>query len=198
MTEVNYSQLYQKLTKGLTQKTKDIFDRRFGVKTNEQETLESIGKSMDITRERVRQIEAAGFSFIKKQNKDLLVQTFETLVSYFEGKGGFKKEDIVLEELGGKKTKPYVLFLLTLGKQFSRVCAKRDFYSFWLTTQYPEIKIKETLGALVRDVKKHGSPLSKKDFSTSFSSKNKLSQETLLSYFEISKKYKKTKKGKLV
>ncbi|MBI1866163.1 MAG: hypothetical protein HYS02_00140 [Candidatus Staskawiczbacteria bacterium] len=68
MNKVNYSQLYQKLTKGLSQKTKDIFDRRFGVKTAKQETLESIGKSMGITRERVRQIEEAGFTFVKNQN----------------------------------------------------------------------------------------------------------------------------------
>lgn len=197
MSQVNYSQLYQKLTKGLTQKTKDIFDRRFGVKTGEQETLESIGKSMNITRERVRQIEEAGFIFVKKQNKDILAQTFETLATYFDEKGGFKKEDIALEEIGGKKTKPYILFLLTLGGQFSRVCAKKDFHSFWLTKQYPEAKIKETLGTLVRDIGKRGSPLSKNAFSVDFASKSKLSEEALLSYFQISKKIQENKEGKI-
>ena len=197
MSKVNYWQLYQKLTKGLTQKTKDIFDRRFGVKTGQQETLESIGRSMDITRERVRQIESAGFSFVKKQNKDTLAQTFEALVSYFEGKGGFKKEDIALEEIGGKNEKPYVLFLLTLGERFSRVCAKKDFYSFWSTIQSPEAKIKETLGALVADISKQGSPMLKKDFSASFALKSKLNKEALLSYLEISKRIQENKEGKI-
>src|SRR3989344_8216493 len=168
MSKVNYSQLYQKLTKGLPQKTKGIFDRRFGVKTGKQETLESIGKSMDITRERVRQIEEAGFTFVKKQNRDVLDKTFGDFVSYFENKGGFKKEDIAIEDIGGKNTKPYILFLLTLGEQFFRVCEKRDFYSFWSTIQNPEARIKETLGTLIKDVKIQGSPLLKKDFFANF------------------------------
>jgi len=197
MSKFNYSQLYLKLTKDLNQKTKDIFDRRFGVKTGEAETLESIGGSMDITRERVRQIEEAGFIFVKKQNKAILDKTFESLAGYFEGKGGFKKEDVALEEIGGRNDKPYVLFLLTLGDQFSRVCAKKDFYSFWSTIQTPESKIKETLGTLVKEVEKEGHPVSKKDFSVSFASKSKLSSESLSSYFEVSKKIQENKEGKI-
>jgi len=67
MKTANYSQIYQKFTKGLVPKTKDIFDRRFGVKTGSPETLEAIGKTLGITRERVRQIEEAGFSFVRKK-----------------------------------------------------------------------------------------------------------------------------------
>jgi len=197
MEKINYSQLYQRLTKGLSQKTKDIFDRRFGVKTGKQETLESIGKSMGITRERVRQIEEAGFNFVKKQNKDILDKTFKDIASYFEGRGGFKKEDVAIEEIGGKNTKPFILFLLTLGDQFSRVCEKKDFYSFWSTEQNPESKIKGTLGLLVKDVKEHGKPLLKKDFFANFSLRNKLNKEALLSYYEISKRIQENKESKV-
>lgn len=197
MNKVNYSQLYQKLTKGLSQKTKSIFDRRFGVKTGKQETLESIGKSMGITRERVRQIEEVGFNFVKKQNKNTLDKTFENFVSYFEGQGGFKKEDIAIKEIGGENTRPYVLFLLTLGEQFSRVCEKKDFYSFWSTIKNPEVKIKENLTALVQDVKTYGSPLFKKDFFANFTLKSKLNEEVLLSYLQVSKKIQENKEGKI-
>ena len=194
---VNYSQLYQKLTKGLPQKTKDIFDRRFGVKTDEQETLESIGKSMGITRERVRQIEEAGFTFVKKQNKDTLDKTFKDLVSYFEKQGRFKKEDIAIKEIGGKNTKPYILFLLTLGEQFSRVCEKKDFYSFWSTIQNPEAKIKENLAALIKDVETQGIPLLRKDFFANLILKSQLNKEVLLSYLQVSKKIQENKEGKI-
>ena len=197
MNKVNYSQLYQKLTKGIPQKTKDIFDRRFGVKTGNQETLESIGKSMGITRERVRQIEEAGFNFVKKQNKDTLDKTFADFVSYFEGKGGFKKEDVAINEIGGENTKPYVLFLLTLGEHFSRVCEKKDFYSFWSTIQNPEVKIKENLASLVKDVRTHGNLLIKKDFTDIFTLKSKLNREVLLSYLEVSKKIQENREGKI-
>src|SRR3989344_4890415 len=197
MSKVNYSQLYQRLTKGLSPKTKDIFGRRFGVKTAKQETLESIGKSMGITRERVRQIEEAGFNFVKKQNKDILDKTFRDFVSYFEGKGGFKKEDVAIKEIGGENTKPYVLFLLTLGEHFSRVCEKKDFYSFWSTIQNPEVKIKENLASLVKDVRTHGNLLIKKDFTDIFTLKSKLNREVLLSYLEVSKKIQENREGKI-
>ncbi|MDO8486594.1 MAG: HTH domain-containing protein [Candidatus Staskawiczbacteria bacterium] len=197
MSKINYQQLYKSLTKGLSPKTKDIFDRRFGVKTGQQETLESIGKSMGITRERVRQIEEAGFTFVKKQNKEVLDKTLKDFVSYFEDKGGFKKEDVAIGEIGGENAKPYILFLLTLGEQFSRVCEKKDFYSFWSTIQKPEIKIKETLGTLVKDIQKQGTPLQRKEFFASFASKNKLNDEELLSYLEISKRIQENKEGKI-
>src|SRR5574343_259218 len=93
MNAINYSQIYKKFTKDFSQKTKDIFARRFGVETNETETLESIGKTLGITRERVRQIEEAGFNFIRKNNKEALDAVNAEFVSYFEKQGGFKKEE---------------------------------------------------------------------------------------------------------
>src|ERR1035437_7114167 len=116
MNSANYKQTYQKFTKGLSPKTKDIFDRRFGVKTGAPETLEAIGKTLGITRERVRQIEEAGFSYVKKNNKEALDSIYVEFANYFKEQGGFKKEENVLEEMGGKSQRPYILFLLTLGE----------------------------------------------------------------------------------
>src|SRR3989338_8780754 len=45
------------LVKNISSRNRDIISRRFGLKTGKKETLESIGKSYSITRERVRQIE---------------------------------------------------------------------------------------------------------------------------------------------
>ena len=119
----NYKQIYLKFTKGLSSKTKDIFDRRFGVKTGYPETLEAIGKTFGITRERVRQIEEAGFNVIRKNNGTTLDAIYAEFADYFKKNGGFKKEESILTELGGKNQKPYVLFLLTLGgENFSKIC----------------------------------------------------------------------------
>src|SRR5258706_16195454 len=101
MEKINYSQLYTKLTKGLSPKTKDIFNRRFGIKSGEAETLESIGKSLGITRERVRQIEEAGFTYVRKNSQEDLNAVFAAFDKYFQEKGGFKHEEVVLSDLGG-------------------------------------------------------------------------------------------------
>jgi hypothetical protein len=189
--------MYAKLTKGLSPKTKDIFDRRFGVKTGTTETLESIGKSLGITRERVRQIEEVGFNFVKKNHKETLEKAFGEFESYFQEKGGFKKEEVAMQDLGGSKNKPYVLFLLTLGEQFNRVCEKRDYYYFWSTMQNPENTVKDTLNVLVGDLQKHGAPLEKKALLADFASKYNLSEQALSSYLEVSKRIQANKEGKL-
>src|SRR3989344_5318804 len=204
MEKVNYAQLYTKLTKGLSLKTKDIFDRRFGVKTSMSkdalpnvETLESIGKGLGITRERVRQIEEVGFNFVRKNHNDTLENVFNQINSYFQEKGGLKKEEIVLSDLGGAKNKPYVLFFLTIGDQFSRVCEKKDYHYFWSTMPDAEKKVKETLGALASDLKNHGSPLLQKELFANFAAKYNLNEEALSSYLEASKRIQANKETKL-
>ena len=192
----NYKQIYQKFTKSLSEKTKDIFDRRFGVKTGVPETLESIGKSFGITRERVRQIEEAGFNYVRKQNKDLIDNVYSQFSTYFQEQGGFKKEDAVLSELGGKNQKPYVLFLLTLGEQFSRVCEKKDFYYFWSILPDAKNKVKANLGSLVSQMQKIGKPVSKEEFVDTIS-KTGFSKQAVLSYLELSKNIQENKDGKL-
>ncbi len=191
------SQTYAKLTKGLSPKTKDIFDRRFGVKSGKIETLESIGQSLGITRERVRQIEKVGFNFVKKNHKETLDNVFKEFDSYFQDKGGFKKEEAILADLGGQKNKPYVLFFLMLGDQFLRVCEKRDYYYFWSTMDEAEKKVKDTLNLLVLDLQKYGSPLFKKELFANFAVKYNLSNEALLSYLEVAKRIQANKEGKL-
>jgi len=195
--DTNYRQIYKKFTKGLSPKTKDIFDRRFGVKAGEPETLESIGDSLNITRERVRQIEEAGFNFIRKNNADAIEAVLQELSFYFEKRGGLAKEEIVLSELGGKNQKPYVLFLLTLGNQFSKVCEKRDFHYFWSNLPDAKNKVSSTLASLVEDLQKAGKLTSKKDFFADASLKYGLSEQALNSYVEASKRIVENRDGQL-
>lgn len=195
MKKVNYSQLYQKFTKGLSPKTKDIFDRRFGVKTGEQETLEAIGKTLGITRERVRQIEEVGFNHIRKNNKEALDAVYADFAEYFKEHGGFKREDKALEDLGGKTQKPYVLFLLTLGEQFSRVCEKKDYHYFWSVLDDAQNLVKQGLNTLVSQMNEIGRPVEPKEFYTKAASQKDFSEKAILSYIEISKKIQPDKEG---
>jgi hypothetical protein len=197
MTKLNYAQLYAKLTKGLSPKSKNIFDRRFGVKNGKPETLESIGDSLHITRERVRQIEEVGFNFVRKNNQETLDKVFKELVAYFTKNGGLRREDLVLEELGGKKNRPFVLFFLTISPQFSRVCEKKDFFYFWSIIPDAKNKVKETLDSLVKDIDAVGKVMTRKDVIASFASKNNLTNEAVSSYLEISKNIQTNREGKL-
>jgi len=206
MEKINYSQIYSKITKGLSTKTKDIFDRRFGIKTSQNskagkgqtvsiETLESIGNSLGITRERVRQIEEAGFNFIKKNNKEVIDGICTQFTSYFEGRGSFKKEETALQDLGGAKHKPYALFFLSLCGTFSRVAGKKDYAYFWSTMPNAEKQVKQNLESLVQGIEDKGTLMEKQELITVFASQ--YNAETLASYLEISKKIQQNKDGKI-
>ncbi|MEI6529120.1 MAG: sigma factor-like helix-turn-helix DNA-binding protein [Candidatus Falkowbacteria bacterium] len=85
----------------LLDREKDILSRRFGLKGDKGETLEKIGSLHKLTRERVRQIEAASIKKIKKLEtleSSLLVlkQTVENLLSEH---GGLIRRDYLLDIL---------------------------------------------------------------------------------------------------
>jgi len=92
------SKIINSALNGLSARQKEVLEGRFGLKNGESETLAAIGDRMGITRERVRQIEAAALT-VAKQNitKDAeAVAALEKAKKFIAGKGGVaKKADVV-------------------------------------------------------------------------------------------------------
>lgn len=87
----------------LMDREKDVLTRRFGLAGDKNETLEKIGNLHKLTRERVRQIEAASIKKIKK---------LESLSSYIDDlKVTVYK---LLEDHGGLIRRDYLLDILTV------------------------------------------------------------------------------------
>lgn len=87
----------------LLDREKDILSRRFGLKGARGETLEKIGGLHKLTRERVRQIEAASIKKIKKlENLETYIATLRQAV-----------EKLMLEH-GGLIKRDYLLDILTV------------------------------------------------------------------------------------
>ena len=64
---IKYEQLVSEVLGSISNpRTKDILSLRFGLKDGQRKTLEAIGRKHGITRERVRQVEEAAFSELKK------------------------------------------------------------------------------------------------------------------------------------
>ncbi|NLZ74466.1 hypothetical protein GX917_00965 [Candidatus Falkowbacteria bacterium] len=85
----------------LLDREKDILYRRFGLAGDKGETLEKIGSMHKLTRERVRQIEAASIKKIKRLNnlQDYIQVLEEIVKELINGHGGLISRDFLLDIL---------------------------------------------------------------------------------------------------
>ncbi len=187
--KLNYRKICQDLLKDLPQRTKDVIERRFGLKTGERKTLEAIGKNYGICRERVRQIETAGFSKIKPK-----LEKYQRVFQYFSNQihnfGDLKKEEILLNLLGSQKFQNQTFFLLTLGERFERFSENKDFYSLWTINPDSLTFAKSVLNSLCNKLTEVNRSLNFEEIlkKTDSNLGKSLTPQALRSFLEVSKK----------
>lgn len=187
--KLNYQKICQDLLKDLPQRTRDVIEQRFGLKTGERKTLQAVGDSYGITRERVRQIEADGFLKIKSKlgKYQSIFQYFANFLSDF---GDLRKEDILLNSLGSQKFQNHAYFLLTLGEKFERFSENKDFYSLWTIDPDSLNFAKQVLDSLYHEFTNINQPLSLEEIGQRIDSNfdRPLTPQILQSFLEVSKK----------
>ena len=181
----NYQTIcHSNLLKLLSGRQKEVISRRFGLQgaLGEKETLEAIGKSYGVSRERERQIEEEGLSRLTKADEPILRSVFQSFAGYLKNNSSLKREDLMLEELGGKRFKRHVFFLLTLGKDFKRFKETKDSHAFWAIDDKSQEAAQKTISDFIAELKKKGQPLS-------------FLANTPISHIEISRNILKSKDG---
>ena len=192
MLQFNYSKICQDIFDPLAPRQKEVLKRRFGLSTGQRETLDSIGQNLGLTRERIRQIENEAFSKLEKEkDKKELRRIFFSFKKYFERSGGFKKEDILLTDLGGKDFNRHVYFLLTLADDFWRISETDKFYTFWTIEEDSQSKIETLLDSLSQRFYKANKLFSEKELL----SREKKEPQTLHTLLEIAKKIEQGQQG---
>lgn len=193
----NYPQICKELLNDLPQRQKEIILRRFGLKTGQKETLESIGQDYGITRERVRQIEEDGILRLKpKLGK--YQKIFQYFIAQLKATGDLRKEDILLEQLGNKKWKNQVYFLLTLEEHFERFGETDDFYSLWTINRSSLNLAKKVIDSFYNQLTQMNRPLSLKEVTLpppALHLRPSPKRAVVSSYLEISKKIQKNSEG---
>jgi hypothetical protein len=157
------SKLVTNLVKNLSTRNKDIISRRFGLKSGKRETLESIGRSYGITRERVRQIEEFSLGQLTKMTEgDPGMEGYSSSISdMIIKRGGIMKEADMFKEFSGSSKESVanasLVFLLTLVKGPVRSYENDSFHSFWAVNGDHADSFKGTysefIGALNRNKK---------------------------------------------
>jgi len=222
----DYVKICQELLNCLPKRKRDVISRRFGLKkSGQKETLEQIGKSYGVTRERIRQIEADGMAKLRSR-----MEKYQEISQYFANQlnaaGGLKKEDILLNLFGGKKFQNHVLFLLTLSSRvvakdedegklrrrqtsstapFTRFSETESFYPFWAVDSNSLNLAKKVIGSFYNILSEAQSPLIIEDiepyqvFGEDLEKQtvNCLSSQALKSFLEISKTIQQNPEGLL-
>ena len=168
---VNIKKTVADLLKNTSARNKDIISRRFGLKTGQKETLESIGASYSITRERVRQIEESTLSQLR-----LAAATHPDVKRYIvlardilNERGGVIKEGDLFKSFSGSAgdnvNNSSLVFLLSLSNELARLPENDDFNSFWSVSDATLTSFINTSDSLVKVLEKAGRVVSNSDFS---------------------------------
>ena len=183
--DIKYQTTFNTLLSGMNPKRKEILERRFGIKGQDPETLQSIGEDLGITRERVRQLINDSLNLIRQDKAKELALPLHYLADYFQKNGGLRKEDKIYQEIAPGKFRGYISFLLTIGPEFDRFNEDDSYYSFWANGEEPVVHAQKTITLTVKVLEKVKTPTSLEDLISSLS--QSLEEAIFMSYIEISK-----------
>lgn len=196
------SEVVALLLKSLLSREADVIRRRFGLSEKDKETLENIGHSYQVTRERVRQIENTAIEKIMnlKNFKEIIAPVENPVASILEQHGGIMSEESLLKSLlsivgDTPFNRRSVIFILSelLNDKFKYIKDDKDFKQAWKVKLAPFNLMKETIGLLIKIVARANKPLKQSELIDLFKkekfyedNKNLLSDEPIISYLEIS------------
>ena len=159
------------LLKNASTRNKDIISRRFGLKSGKRETLESIGTSYQITRERVRQIEETTVNQLRHAvagNADV-ARYIVLAKDILNENGGITKEQDLFKSFSGQEgisiINSSLVFLLTLSNELTRFSENDDFHAFWAVNDQTLNGFKATTAGLMKVLEKAGRVVSREDLS---------------------------------
>lgn len=150
--DVNFTELMTRILGLLTAKEKDIIERRFAIRSPKKETLDRIGRSYSITRERVRQIEAVAIQKLARISQDPSMQLVHNLaVSVLKENGEVMIEDKLVQAMiklmdTEKKLNPNSLkFALRVSRHLHKQDKNQFYRAFWFTESFRLQDLKELM-----------------------------------------------------
>lgn len=165
------------LLANLVIKEKDVLTRRFGLGHPKRHTLEEIGQSYGITRERVRQIENLSIKKLKELRdlKDDIKEAENLVVQLLEQYGGVMEETFFLENvLNYMITHPdaenSLMFLAEhiFSDNINKVYQDKEFNNLWKLGSSDVDFLKLVITEMVNIIEKNGEPVKLEDLMEQF------------------------------
>ncbi len=188
------------LIKNLDRRQKDVIEARFGLLKGTKQTLAAIGRKYNLTRERIRQIEAASLNIIRKKFDDSPAKKIsEAAFGELKKFGGVRKEDDFIKDLiillkdnniNGRDLK--FIFEVARKPEFYR--GDNNYYDFWYSDKEVFKKVAGFINNLAEAIKnKKKEIVVHKKFNVFFNEVLKargVDDKTAFNYLAISKKFK--------
>lgn len=156
--------IIQKYIEDIPERTENILIKRYGLDGSKKKTLEEIGKTYGITRERVRQIESASLKDIKKSEKAELLSAIEDYIEALIKERGKVMEhdnlvDTAVDQLPGDVERNHVEFILHVSDTFNLHKENDHFEKSWYLED-ADLKLpKKVIGAFIDSLEEKNEPM---------------------------------------
>jgi hypothetical protein len=144
----------KKLLTTLNPRTREIVVNRYGLEKENRMTLEAIGKTYDITRERVRQIENFALSTIKKSKEyKEHAFVFDELKSIVKELGTVVSEESLMRHISKDPVvQNHINLYLALGDEFKKHKEDDHFHAHFSTDEKHAAQVREALAKLYASI----------------------------------------------
>ena len=144
----------KKLLTTLNPRTREIVVNRYGLDKDKRMTLEAIGKTYDITRERVRQIENFALTTIKK-SKEFKEHAFvfDELKKIIKELGAVVSEEHLMRHISKDPViQNHINLYLALGEDFKKHKEDDNFKTHFATDDKTATHVRDALGKLYTSI----------------------------------------------
>src|SRR3989344_184653 len=156
--KLSVEQIVNKLLGSLSDRQREVIEKRYGMKDGNVLTLAELGKSFGVTRERIRQVEASALNDLKVfVKKGELNDFFTTATAHLKNFGGLRREALLVSDFKFLVTDPNashlahkVRFLMDLVEYPKYSPESEQFHSYWYVSSDDQ---KKATGFIVKLVK---------------------------------------------
>ena len=194
----NPQDLRQEYLAVLKPRERQILENRHGLQDGEPQTLESIGKHLNLTRERVRQIEKEALKKLTRAPLPAhLAEAVGLIFGIIEEQGAIIRETKILDTLLASNNTPVarrgILFILNLVPRFMLFPENSEYHQSWYVSGFDQKPLREVIGLAQKALQESEKPiplgtvLERVKKATTDPEILALSNEALESYIGISK-----------
>lgn len=140
---------------------REVLERRFGLRGGEPQTLEAIGQSYKITRERVRQIEADAMRRLGAAAGQM-DDFFRPIEAEMRARGEVIAEEDFFSRFAPRRWYPHLRLVLTVAPHFHFVPESEEYHPHWAINPLAADKAQNIVKQTVARLSERGQPADKK------------------------------------